>query len=1045
MTIWLAYVNYPITTAVYLKRALEELGHRVRTVGPRLPEEAIELWGLQNMHLPLDALDIDTDFAPDMAEILAGTPPADRPELYLWVESVNGYRPQNLHLLPCPKGCWLIDTHYHLATAQETARQFDYVFIAQLVDLDAFRAAHSRVYWLPLACDPGIHGRQAVAKRHEVGFVGSMNPRREEMLNHLAGQFEVHRERSFWTDMARTFSASKIVLNDASFDDLNMRFFEALCSGSLLLSNPTLGSGQEILFHDGEEYACHHDHDLAETIARYLADDRLREEIAERGRQRVLAAHTYRDRAEDLLQVVTGRKRDTFSPEELRQRSLRDQTGPALPGLRPSPRIRSIITTRYRSNWPTWQMVHEWEDILAMLFAVPLRPIGESCMLPTPDTLPQNYDLIFLQLAGELRFYAQNPQLIPIVMDLWRDDFDEFAKYAPKFPLIFVCNLQAFQELSPRLGNLRHLPFTLADQYLDQDLPEKDIDIIQYGRRNPLLDRFMARFLGEFPETHYLTTEAFSEEKKVRIYSNRLGEMGPSDSRMTFIRLLNRCKVSLVSTVGMDGSRNTGGIDPVSPRFLESMAAGCHLVGRIPDNEEFAATGLTRVCHHVIDYEGFRNTVLDLLARPDKQAEYRRILQQRLTSSLAPIIQRALGSLIGRSFEFSLEVFMQQRIPRTDIERRLQGLTLKAPELSESTSFMNYLTLADAIAFYREFHHLDLSDLFSQIITQQTSLASSLLFCAMELLGKGYGEAASSTAERTAQLAPSSSCAAFLRAEILRRLGRLEQSRLACMQALTQWPQLQEARAVLDMCDVAEVLPTPREHYHVLHCAHMLLQPDRYVEIGVSNGKSLALCKSGSPIGVDPLTAAPEELCFHSPDVIPALFKLTSNDFFQQGCMERIWGEQPFNMAFIDGLHLFEQALMDFIHLEHRSSPDSIIFIHDCLPVSIAGASRERNTMVWTGDVWKVIVCLKRIRPDLEIVTFPVRPSGLAMVRRLDRSSRVLANQFDTLVSLFVDAQLPESMAERFQLLNVTDTPYEEAIAEVLRQQGPWQGRQTAA
>src|SRR6185369_1723332 len=96
----------------------------------------------------------------------------------------------------------------------------------------------------------------------------------------------VHQERSFLQEMARTFSASRIVLNDASFDDLNMRFFEALSCGSLLLSNRTSGSGQDILFRDGEEYASHCYTNLAEVVRHYLSHDLLREQVAEQGAMR---------------------------------------------------------------------------------------------------------------------------------------------------------------------------------------------------------------------------------------------------------------------------------------------------------------------------------------------------------------------------------------------------------------------------------------------------------------------------------------------------------------------------------------------------------------------------------------------------------------------------------------------------------------------------------------------------------------------------------------------------------------------------------------
>jgi len=52
MNIMLSYVAYPVTTAVYLERALRQLA-TVTTIGPRFPEELITAWKLENMKLPL--------------------------------------------------------------------------------------------------------------------------------------------------------------------------------------------------------------------------------------------------------------------------------------------------------------------------------------------------------------------------------------------------------------------------------------------------------------------------------------------------------------------------------------------------------------------------------------------------------------------------------------------------------------------------------------------------------------------------------------------------------------------------------------------------------------------------------------------------------------------------------------------------------------------------------------------------------------------------------------------------------------------------------
>src|ERR1039457_5699423 len=136
--VWLAYVAYPVTTAVYFERAFRQCC-RTTTIGPPMPHELIEKWQLQNMKLPLKDQDISTGPNPDMAKIIAETDPSDHPDLYLWVESVGGYYPTNLDALPCPTACYFIDSHLHLQSHLEWAKQFDMVFIAQREYLEEFR------------------------------------------------------------------------------------------------------------------------------------------------------------------------------------------------------------------------------------------------------------------------------------------------------------------------------------------------------------------------------------------------------------------------------------------------------------------------------------------------------------------------------------------------------------------------------------------------------------------------------------------------------------------------------------------------------------------------------------------------------------------------------------------------------------------------------------------------------------------------------------------------------------------------------------------
>lgn len=325
LRIWLAYVSYPVTTAVYLERALRRIS-RLTTIGPLLPAELIEQWKLHAMKAPVLPHDIATGFSPDMEKVLASVDSHEHPDLYLWVELVGGYHPTNLDALPCPKACYLIDTHLNLKWHLEWARFFDFVFIAQREYLELFRKQGMNAHWLPLACDPEIHAYHDVAKRYDVGFVGSVtsnNPRRAELLTRLSEKTNLHVERCFMGEMAEVLSASRIVFNSAVNNDLNMRVFEAMSTGSLLVTDMAWNSGQDILFRDGEDYAVyHHDGLLHDVIGFYLDNEMLRQRIGERGRRLVHAAHTYHHRVEDLLNVIFEGKPTTFSAEELRARSL---------------------------------------------------------------------------------------------------------------------------------------------------------------------------------------------------------------------------------------------------------------------------------------------------------------------------------------------------------------------------------------------------------------------------------------------------------------------------------------------------------------------------------------------------------------------------------------------------------------------------------------------------------------------------------------------------------------------------------------------------
>lgn len=322
--IWLAYVSYPVTTAVYLERALRKIC-RVTTIGPCLPKGNIALWSLENMKLPILPQDIETAQSPDMLALWESCPDEERPDMYLWVESVYGYFPQNIAALPCKKACYLIDMHLNLHLYLDFARQFDSAFVVHRQYVANVREIVAQSHWLPVACDPAVHRPSGKKKVHDISFVGSIREgtRRYTLLEKLKQKVPVYIERCFWDEMAALFSESRIVFNNGVSEDLNMRFFEVLSTGTLLLSDMAKDSGQEVLFVAGEDYALYRDDNLEEVAQYYLDHEQIREAIAQKGQRLVHAAHTYDHRVQDILNVVLWGKTDTWSAEELREQSLR--------------------------------------------------------------------------------------------------------------------------------------------------------------------------------------------------------------------------------------------------------------------------------------------------------------------------------------------------------------------------------------------------------------------------------------------------------------------------------------------------------------------------------------------------------------------------------------------------------------------------------------------------------------------------------------------------------------------------------------------------
>jgi hypothetical protein len=245
----------------------------------------------------------------------------------------------------------------------------------------------------------------------------------------------------------------------------------------------------------------------------------------------------------------------------------------------------------------------------------------------------------------------------------------------------------------------------------------------------------------------------------------------------------------------------------------------------------------------------------------------------------------------------------------------------------------------------------------------------------------------------TAALTVEEVAARFEAAQAEWRAGRPAEAAAACRALLALAPNYWSAHSLLASIE----LPGER-YFQVLERVHAHLRPRTYLEIGVQRGESIRFAGPATrAIGVDPQPGIAFPL---GPNV--SVVAATSDEFFARHDVRAELGGLPVDLAFIDGMHHFEFALRDFMNIEALCAPGSTILVHDVRPLDERTAARERTTEFWSGDVWRLVLLLRKHRPDLLVRTIAAPPTGLALVRNLDPQSTVIRDRLDELVAEFL-------------------------------------------
>lgn len=250
----------------------------------------------------------------DVGKYLAKT--TVTPDFILFVEGGDmGIFPVNFQHLGIPSFWWGIDTHNDYRKHLRISRLFDHSFIAQKSFVEKLKNDGIRsVSWLPLAYPK--QKNQEITRSLDIAYVGSTDwskyPERGLLLKAISdAHSKIFVGQATPKKMFEIYEKSKLVFNYSPMNDLNMRFFEAIGSGAVLITNPIVNNGVEDLFEKNIDFLEYSSiKELTSTLEQILSENETIESISSSGLKKVLENHTYHHRAEAILNHSSNVKQD---------------------------------------------------------------------------------------------------------------------------------------------------------------------------------------------------------------------------------------------------------------------------------------------------------------------------------------------------------------------------------------------------------------------------------------------------------------------------------------------------------------------------------------------------------------------------------------------------------------------------------------------------------------------------------------------------------------------------------------------------------------
>ncbi|MDR0559903.1 MAG: glycosyltransferase family 1 protein [Prevotellaceae bacterium] len=329
-----------------------------------------------------------------------------------------------------------------------------------------------------------------------------------------------------------------------------------------------------------------------------------------------------------------------------------------------------IKTCRKATDYPFWDLVYEWEDEFknrlnaSFSYRTKLdRYINKFINITNTNMLfpsiPSNSCYTFMwDLSARSKDNRYNrPDIIPNIIDFYvsKDQLKYFHAAYCKHPFILISSLEVLHFLQKNNFPLKmyHFPLSIADCYrINPTMQfEKKYDTILLGRQNnneSPLTKYMKLYSEKHSDFIYVYRVVSGKpgrmisKKNVSFdYYTSKGEfLGNISNRTEYIELIKKCKTGLYSTHGIDGGEKiTKGFNQVTPRFLELVAGGCHVITRYKENPDTDFYQFNEFSSNINTYDDFEKQMNIALSKPVNMKKYSDYLENHYTSKRVELLK----------------------------------------------------------------------------------------------------------------------------------------------------------------------------------------------------------------------------------------------------------------------------------------------------------------------------------------------------------------------------------------------------------------------